>query len=193
MSLGIYKRDFIFIKLKVKSNIEHTLKKEAQRMNKAITRKIEEVNLLVDKLKMAKTVVVFEYKGLTVSNFTGLRIDLHKQNMEVKVYKNNITRRAASLAGFGELSESLVGPLAVAISYDDVVAVAKTVSEFAKKNKTVVIRSGVIEGEVVGTDAMIALANLPSRETLLTQLAAGLLMPVKELAVGLNMLTETQE
>lgn len=162
-------------------------------MNKAITRKIEEVNLLVDKLKMAKTVVVFEYKGLTVSNFTGLRIDLHKQNMEVKVYKNNITRRAASLAGFGELSESLVGPLAVAISYDDVVAVAKTVSEFAKKNKTVVIRSGVIEGEVVGTDAMIALANLPSRETLLTQLAAGLLMPVKELAVGLNMLTETQE
>ncbi|CDR31363.1 Vegetative protein 300 [Acholeplasma oculi] len=162
-------------------------------MNKAITRKIEEVNLLVDKLKMAKTVVVFEYKGLTVSNFTGLRIDLHKQNMEVKVYKNNITRRAASLAGFGELSESLVGPLAVAISYDDVVAVAKTVSEFAKKNKTVVIRSGVIEGEVVGVDAMVALANLPSRETLLTQLAAGLLMPVKELAVGLNMLTETQE
>ncbi len=162
-------------------------------MNKAITRKIEEVNLLVDKLKMAKTVVVFEYKGLTVSNFTSLRIDLHKQNMEVKVYKNNITRRAASLAGFGELSESLVGPLAVAISYDDVVAVAKTVSEFAKKNKTVVIRSGVIEGEVVGVDAMVALANLPSRETLLTQLAAGLLMPVKELAVGLNMLTETQE
>src|SRR5690606_42128362 len=108
-------------------------------------------------------------------------------------YKNNITRRAALQAGFGELSETLVGPLAVAISYDDVVAPAKSVADFAKKNKTVVIRSGVIEGKVVGNVELNQLANLPSSDTLLTQLAAGLLMPVKELAVGLNMLTEVSE
>ncbi len=162
-------------------------------MNKTIARKVNDVNVLADKFKMSKTVVVFEYSGLTVSNFTELRIDLHKQNMEVKVYKNNITRRAALQAGFGELSETLVGPLAVAISYDDVVAPAKSVADFAKKNKTVVIRSGVIEGKVVGNVELNQLANLPSRETLLTQLAAGLLMPVKELAVGLNMLTEVSE
>lgn len=159
-------------------------------MNKAIARKVKDVEILVEKLKTAKTVVMFEYAGLTVANFMSLRIDLHKQNIEVKVYKNNITRRAAEIAGLGSLNASLVGPLAVAISYDDVVAPAKSIADFAKKNKTVVIKSGVIEGEVVGNVELMALANLPSRETLLTQLAAGLLMPVKELAVGLNMLTE---
>ena len=160
-------------------------------MQKAIiAKKAEDVKVLADKFKMSKTVVVFEYAGLDVSSFTKLRIDLHKQNIDVKVYKNNITRRAAELAGFEALNPSLVGPLAVAISYEDVVAPAKSVADFAKTNKTVVIKSGVIESEVVGAAEINALANLPSRETLLTQLAAGLLMPVKELAVGLNMLTE---
>lgn len=159
-------------------------------MNKAIARKAKDVEILVEKLKTAKTVVMFEYIGLSVANFMSLRTDLHKQNIEVKVYKNNITRRAADIAGFGSLTASLVGPLAVAISYDDIVAPAKSIADFAKKNKTIVIKSGIIEGEVVGNVELLALANLPSRETLLTQLAAGLLMPIKELAVGLNMLTE---
>ena len=161
-------------------------------MNKAIVRKAKDVEILVEKLQTAKTVVVFEYSGLSVFALTNLRTELHKQNIEVKVYKNNITRRAATLAGLEELSSSLVGPLAVAISYEDIVAPAKLVADFAKTNKQVVIRSGVIEGEVVGNTEINALANLPSRETLLTQLAAGLLMPIKELAIGLNMLTENQ-
>lgn len=160
-------------------------------MQKAIlARKQADVEVLAEKFKMAKTVVVFEYAGLSVFDFTKLRTLLRKDNVEVKVYKNNITRRAATVAGFKALSDNLTGPLAVAVSYDDVVAPAKTIFEFAKTNKTVVIRSGVIEGSVVADDAIISLANLPSRETLLTQLAAGLLTPVRELAVGLNMLTE---
>jgi len=159
-------------------------------MNKSIAKKVQEVETLAAKFQESKTVVVFEYKSLTVAALTSLRIELHKQNIDLKVYKNNITRRAAEIAGFGKLSESLVGPLAVAISYDDVVAPAKSIAEFAKKNKTVVIKSGVIEGSVASQAEMVALANLPSRETLLTQLAAGLLMPVKELSVGLNMLAE---
>ncbi|WP_025725641.1 50S ribosomal protein L10 [Acholeplasma granularum] len=162
-------------------------------MKKSIARKVELVDDLVNKFKMAKTIVMFEYKGLSVFNLTTLRTQLHKENIDLKVYKNNITRRAASIAGFDSLVESLVGPLAVAISYDDVVAPAKIINEFAKTNKTVVITSGVIEEKVADKNAIMELANLPSRETLLTQLAAGLLMPVKELAVGLNMLTEAQE
>jgi large subunit ribosomal protein L10 len=162
-------------------------------MQKAIiARKQAEVDILSEKFKMAKTVVVFEYAGLTVFEFTQLRTQLRKDNVEVKVYKNNITRRAATLAGYDKLVDSLVGPLAVAVSYDDVVAPAKTIYDFAKSSKKVVIRSGVIEGSVVADDAITALANLPSRETLLTQLAAGLLAPVRDLAVGLNMLTEKE-
>ncbi len=160
-------------------------------MQKAIiARKQADVEILAEKFKIAKTVVVFEYAGLSVFDFTRLRTLLRKDNIDVKVYKNNITRRAATIAGYDALVESLVGPLAVAVSYDDVVAPAKTIFDFAKTSKTVVIRSGVIEGAVVADDAIISLANLPSRETLLTQLAAGLLTPVRELAVGLNMLTE---
>lgn len=162
-------------------------------MKKQLQRKVDQVNELTDKFKMAKTIVMFEYKGLSVANLTTLRTELHKANVELKVYKNNITRRAAANVGFDALEPSLVGPLAVAISYDDVVAPAKIISDFAKKNKTVVITSGVIEEKVADTAAIMALANLPSRETLLTQLAAGLLAPVRDIAVGLNMLVESKE
>ena len=162
-------------------------------MKKSIQRKVDQVQTLTDKFKMAKTIVVFEYKGLDVANLTSLRTELHKENIDLKVYKNNITRRAAVAAGFDALEPSLTGPLAVAISYEDVVAPAKIINEFAKKNKTVVITSGVIEAKVADQAALMALANLPSRETLLTQLAAGLLMPVREVAIGLNMLSESKE
>jgi len=160
---------------------------------KIIQRKSEQVNQLVEKFKLAKTIAVFEYKGLNVQNFTKLRVDLHEQNVEVKVYKNNITRRAADLVGFNDLTESLNGPLAVAISYDDVVAPAKGIADFAKTFKKVIFKSGVIEGRVVGSEELVLLANLPSRETLLTQLGIGLYMPITQLAVGLNMLAESQE
>src|SRR5690606_38377903 len=150
-----------------------------------LQRKVDQVATLTDKFTMAKTIVMVEYKGLSVANLTSLRSELHKENIDLKVYKNNITRRAAINAGFDALEPSLTGPLAVAISYDDVVAPAKLINEFAKKNKTVVITSGVIEAKVADQVAIMALANLPSRETLLTQLAAGLLMPVKEIAIGL--------
>jgi large subunit ribosomal protein L10 len=175
----------------MKSKIK-TLQKEAL-MKKQLQRKVDQVATLTDKFKMAKTIVMFEYKGLSVANLTSLRSELHKENIDLKVYKNKITRRAAINAGFDALEPSLTGPLAVAISYDDVVAPAKIINEFAKKNKTVVITSGVIEAKVADQVAIMALANLPSRETLLTQLAAGLLMPVKEIAIGLNMLLETKE
>lgn len=104
-------------------------------MKKQLQRKVDQVATLTDKFKMAKTIVMFEYKGLSVANLTSLRSELHKENIDLKVYKNNITRRAAINAGFDALEPSLTGPLAVAISYDDVVAPAKIINEFAKKTK----------------------------------------------------------
>lgn len=158
-----------------------------------IKRKIEAVEVLTEKLKSAKTVVAFDYPGLTVEQFTKLRSELRKAGAEVTVYKNNISRRASIAAGYEALADTFVGAKALAISYDDVVAPAKIIYDFAKTNKAVVIQSGVIEGSVVGVNEIQALATLPSRETLLTMLAVGLLTPVKELAVGLNMISENQE
>ena len=156
--------------------------------NTNIEKKILAVDELTAKFKEAKTIVSFDYPGLTVENFMKLRRQLRTAGCEAKVYKNNISRRAAEKAGFGSLAESLTGALAIAISYDDVVAPAKIIYEFSKTNKQVVIHSGVIEGSVVGLDGIMALATLPSREGLLTQLAVGLLTPIRELAVGLNMI-----
>jgi|SRR5690554_216939 len=159
----------------------------------SVQRKAVAVEALAERLKEAKTAVLFDYKGLTVDQFTDLRNQLRNEGCEVNVIKNNISRRASVAAGYEELADSFVGPKALILGFDDVVAPAKIIAEFAKANKIVEIEGGVIEGKVVARESIMELANLPSRETLLTQLAAGLLMPVREVAIGLNMLAEQQE
>ena len=143
----------------------------------SVQRKAVAVEALAERLKEAKTAVLFDYKGLTVDQFTDLRNQLRNEGCEVNVIKNNISRRASVAAGYEELADSFVGPKALILGFDDVVAPAKIIAEFAKANKVVEIEGGVIEGKVVARESIMELANLPSRETLLTQLAAGLLMP----------------
>lgn len=160
-------------------------------MQKAsIERKAEAVRELTDKLGRATTVVAFDYPGLTVEQFTKLRGQLREANCEVTVYKNNITRRASIAAGYEALADTFVGPKALAISYDDVVAPAKIVYDFAKDNKVVKMASGIVEGKFADLDMLNELATLPSRETMLTMLAVGMLTPIRELAIGLNMISE---
>ena len=156
----------------------------------SIKRKAEQVELLTEKLNNAKTVVAFDYPGLTVEAFTKLRTELRKANCEVAIYKNNISRRASIAAGYEAFADTLVGAKAIAMSYEDVVAPAKVVYEFAKENKQVVIQSGVVEGKIASVDVLNELATLPSYETMLTMLAVGLLTPIRELTVGLHMISE---
>lgn len=157
-----------------------------------LERKAQAVRDLTEKLGRATTVVSFDYPGLTVERFTVLRTQLREAGCEVTVYKNNISRRASIAAGFGEIAEQLVGGKALAISYSDVVAPAKIIYDFAKENKVVRIGSGIVEGKVVSVEAINALATLPSRETLLTMLAVGMLTPIRELAIGLNMISSAE-
>lgn len=158
-----------------------------------IKKKAAAVEALAEKIKEAKTIVVFDYQGLTVDQFTELRNELRNAGCDVTVFKNNISRRASIAVGYEELAESFVGAKALILGFDDVVAPAKIIADFAKEHKVVDISSGVIEGKQVDKAGVMELANLPSRETLLTQLAAGLLMPVRELAIGLNMISEQEE
>lgn len=163
-------------------------------MQKAsIVKKAEQVDLLTEKLNKAATVVAFDYPGLSVEAFTQLRGQLREANCEVAVYKNNISKRASIAAGFEALAEEFVGPKAIAMSFEDVVAPAKIIYEFAKQNKNVEMKAGVVEGKIASLDVLNELATLPSRETLLTMLAAGLLSPVRDIAVGLNMMVEESE
>jgi len=163
-------------------------------MQKAsIVKKAEQVEALTEKLNSAATVVAFDYPGLTVEAFTELRGKLREANCEVTVYKNNISKRASIAAGYEALADSFVGPKALAISFEDVVAPAKIIYDFAKDNKNVVMQAGIVEGKIASIEVLNELATLPSRETLLTMLAVGMLTPVRELAVGLNMISEESE
>lgn len=158
-----------------------------------LTQKKADVEALAKKMKEAKTIVAFDYMGLTVEQFTTLRRQLRAAGCDVQVFKNNISRRASEAAGYSEFSQYFKGPKAIAFSNSDVVAPAKIIYEFSKNNDKVVLNAGVVEGKVEGKDGITGLATLPSREALLTMLAMGMLQPLKDLAVGLNMLTEKEE
>lgn len=162
-------------------------------MRKSILLKQQKVKELKERLLAAQTVVAFDDNGLTVQQSTDLRVKLHEEGCQMQIYKNNIARRAFIDAGFDELAEDYLGKKVLVFSNDDVVAPARIVYDFSKKNRKVVLQSGIIEGKAADKEQILELATLPSYETILTQIAAGLLMPVKELAVGLNMLAEQRE
>ena len=158
-------------------------------MKEVLLQKQNEVAELSEKIKNSAAVIAFKYQGLTVEAFQQLRRDMRSNGCEVAVIKNNISRRAARECGYN-LDDAFVGPVAVVFSKDDVVAPAKVLFKAAETNKVIEVVKGVVDGDVYSFDQLETLATLPSYETLLTQLAAGMLGTVRQLAIGLNMLVE---
>ncbi len=162
-------------------------------MKESIKAKIEEVSQVSAKIKESKAVVVFKYQGLSVSSFQDLRKEMRANGCEVSVVKNNISSRAAKECGYDGLTDAFVGPVALAFSKNDLVAPAKVLFAASKKeNSKVEVVKGVVDGDIYDFDKLKALSVLPSYETLLTQLAAGMLGTLSQLAIGLNMLTEKE-
>jgi len=124
---------------------------------------------------------------------TELRRKLREAGIEFKVLKNTLIRRATANAELTELDSVLTGPTAVAFGKDDVVAPAKILSEFAKQNDALKIKGGVVEGRVVGFDEIKALADLPSREGLLSMLLSVLQAPVRNFALAVKAVAEKKE
>jgi large subunit ribosomal protein L10 len=160
---------------------------------KAIERKHQEVTALVERMQNSKSFVILDYSGLTVEQVTKLRVELLENNCEIAVIKNNITRRAAKELGFDVLAENLVGPNAVAFSNEDSVSAAKIVYDFAKDNTALELKVGVVDGEYMDNTNIQVIATVPSRDTLLTMIAAGLLEPIKEVAIGLDLMAQKLE
>ncbi|TVP95079.1 MAG: 50S ribosomal protein L10 [Acholeplasmatales bacterium] len=160
---------------------------------KAIEQKQLLVEALTEKIKSTPSVVILDYLGLTVEEVTKLRVELYNNNCEMQVIKNNITRRAAEAAGFGEMIEHLVGPNAVAFSNSDSVSAAKVIYDFAKDHKNLELKVGIVDGVFMNHDQITTIATIPSREALLTMIAGGLLQPIKEVAIGLTMHIENLE
>ena len=158
-------------------------------MKDILLQKQNEVAVLTERMKNSAAVIAFKYQGLTVEAFQQLRRDMRTNGCEISVIKNNISRRAARECGY-DLDDAFVGPVAVVFSKDDVVAPAKVLFKAAETNKVIEVVKGVVDGDVYSFDQLETLATLPSYETLLTQLAAGMLGTVRQLAIGLNMLVE---
>jgi large subunit ribosomal protein L10 len=162
-------------------------------MSKAIETKKVQVEEIAEKFKAAASVVVVDYRGLTVGQATELRKQLREAGVEFKVYKNTLTRRASEIAGLEGINEFLTGPNAIAFSNEDVVAPAKIINEFAKKNEALEIKAGIIEGNVSSVEDVKALAELPSREGLLSMLLSVLQAPVRNFALATKAVAEQKE
>ncbi|KGA82170.1 50S ribosomal protein L10 [Lysinibacillus fusiformis] len=162
-------------------------------MSKAIENKQGQVQEITEKFQSASSVVVVDYRGLNVAQVTELRKQLREAGVEFKVYKNTLTRRAAEAAGLAGINDVLVGPNAIAFSNEDVVAPAKIINEFAKKNEALEIKAGIIEGTISSVEDVKALAELPSREGLLSMLLSVLQAPVRNFALATKAVAEQKE
>jgi large subunit ribosomal protein L10 len=151
-------------------------------MNKVRTQKRVVVDEVKTRIDTTSTAVVTEYRGLTVAEISSLRRALRDVDTEYKVLKNTLVRRAVSGTDSEGLSEFLEGPTAIAWVKGDISAVAKILRDFAKATPALVLKGGVLEGKALSAKDLTALADLPSREVLLSQLAGLLASPMRQMA-----------
>ena len=150
------------------------------------------VKEIQDKVKNSESVILFSYQGLTVSDMNELRTNLKKVDSTVKIYKNTLVKRALDELNIKMETSFLEGPNAIVFG-KDLLEPIKEISKFTKNHDNAVIRIGIISGEVADLDTINKYASIPSRETLLTQLAAGMISYVKDLSIALNLLAEQKE
>ena len=149
--------------------------------------KAEQVELLTEKLKTARVAVLTDYRGLTVSQIQDLRGKLRGGDVEYRVVKNTLARRAAEAAGVPALESELEGPVAIAFGYDDLSAPAKLINDWVRATRLKLeVKGGLVEGRVFSPDQVKSLADLPSRETLISQLAGAIQAPIAQLAGALQ-------
>lgn len=141
--------------------------------------KVEEIR---EKFSNAKSAVLVDYRGLTVDQVTDLRTKFREAGVEYKVYKNNLMKLAIKDSTFEGLTADLVGPSAVAFGYEDPVTPAKIIKDFAKENEKLELKAGVVEGEYYDTAKIIEIADIPSREVLLSRLVGSFQAPISNFA-----------
>ena len=156
---------------------------------------LEQKQVVIDEIKEkfanAKSIVLFDPRGLKVSEVTELRRNLRESGSDYKVYKNTLAKRAIADSGL-ELDSYLEGPTAISFSSDELAPV-KIISEFAKNHEALELKAGVVEGKVANKEELNSYAAIPSREGLLTMLAGGLMATVKDLSICLDLYSKEKE
>ncbi len=163
------------------------------KLSAAQVAKRELVDQLKEKIQSSQSFVIVEYKGLTVAQDTELRTEFRKSGVDYKVLKNTLMRKALNELGYTEFDEALNGPSAFAFGTEDALAPAKIASEGAKKFTSVKIKCGMFDNKFADEATVNAMANVPSREILLSMLVSVLSAPMRGLAVALNAIAEKSE
>lgn len=163
-------------------------------MSKAIEMKKGLVAEIAEKLDKAQSVVVVNYKGITVEQATALRNKFRAAGVDYKVYKNTLVRRAAQEIGKFEKfdDENLVGTNAIAFGYEDAVAPTKIIADFIKENPKVEFKMGYVEGEFYDADGLTALSKIPSREELIAKLLGSFKAPVSNFVYMLDAVAKSK-
>ena len=156
-------------------------------MNQAVlAAKSETVKEISEKAKKSQTIVVCEYRGLTVAQIQEIRRALHKENAEMCVYKNSLVERAVDELGYNDLNSILTGPNAIVFS-EDVIAGAKVIAKYAKRHRDVlVVKGGIVEGKFVDAKGIIEVSKLPGKEGLISMFLSCLQAPIRSFACAVK-------
>ena len=158
---------------------------------KIIEQKAGVVTEIKERFENAKSVVAFDYRGLSVAEVTELRRKLREVGADYKVYKNTLTKRALDELNI-DMNEYLAGPSAIAFGTDEL-SIVKIINDFAKEHEALELKAGIVEGKVAGLEDLKRYAAIPSRDTLLTMLAAGLMGTVRDLSICLDLYSKEKE
>ncbi|MDD3191789.1 MAG: 50S ribosomal protein L10 [Bacilli bacterium] len=154
-----------------------------------LQKKVEQVNEVVEQFQNNQSAIVVNCIGLTVAEVMDLRRQLYAKGTELKVIKNNVLRRAAATVGYVGLDEVLSGPSAVAFS-NDAANASKVIYDFAKKNKRLGVKAGVVDGKVMNVEEFKVFATLPNKEGMLSMLLSVLQAPIRNLAYAVKSVAE---
>lgn len=160
---------------------------------KAIERKVQEVEAIKQQIEESCATVAFHYEGLSVAQVSELRDLLRKEEIEMKVLKNNISTRAFKAANFDEMDGIFKGPTAVAFSKNDVTAAARILHDFSKKNKQLELLAGTMEDSFASKEQVQELATLPNKEGMLSMLLSVLQAPIRGLAQVTQQVADQKE
>lgn len=153
---------------------------------KILESKQARVSELSELFKNSVSVVLVDYRGITVEQDTKLRRELREANVKYFVEKNTLLKRAFHEISVTDFDEVLNGTTAIAVSADDQTAPARILGEFAEKSETFKLKAGSVEGEYFDETKMMALSKIPSRDVLLAQLVGSLQGPIQKLAALLQ-------
>lgn len=148
------------------------------------------IQAISEEIKDAQSVVLVDYRGLTVAQDTELRKQLREAGIVYKVYKNTMMKRAFEGTEFEGLGECLAGPSAIAISRDDATAPARIICKFAKTAEKLELKGGVVEGNIYDVAGLTELSKIPSREELLSRLLGSMQSPITNFARVIKQIAE---